>query len=269
MPNYTLTYSESSKGWPSFYSYYPDFMMGMNQFFYSFKGGNLWRHNTNETRNNFYGEQYTSTITSVFNETPLENKLFKTIVLEADDAWSATITTDIQTTGNISDSWFEKKEGSWFAFVRTTSPIPATQEEFELRSLNGLGRTTSVGGTSSAPELNFAVSVGIGSIVSVGDYAYFTLPTDTPAYSSPQLAGEITAVSVDLVNGVNQIVLDASIPGAVTPIPIQDAYFLYIKNSTAESHGVLGHYCEFILENDSTSATELFAVKTDLMKSFP
>ena len=28
MPNYTLTYSESSQGWPSFYSFYPEYMMG-------------------------------------------------------------------------------------------------------------------------------------------------------------------------------------------------------------------------------------------------
>ena len=44
--NYTLTYSESVKGWPSFYSYYPDFILGMNQYLYTFKGGNLYRHNT-------------------------------------------------------------------------------------------------------------------------------------------------------------------------------------------------------------------------------
>ena len=37
--NYTLTYSESSKGFPSFYSFVPDYMIGMNRFFYSFKGG--------------------------------------------------------------------------------------------------------------------------------------------------------------------------------------------------------------------------------------
>ena len=68
--NYTLTYSESVNGWPSFYSYFPDFALGMNQYLYSFKGGNLYRHNTNETRNNYYGVNYDSTITGVFNEQP-------------------------------------------------------------------------------------------------------------------------------------------------------------------------------------------------------
>ena len=87
---YTLSFSPPAEGWPSFYSYVPDWMQGMNQYFYSFSGGNLWRHNTNETRNNYYGVQYNSTVQSVFNQEPVTNKLFKTISLEGDDAWGAT-----------------------------------------------------------------------------------------------------------------------------------------------------------------------------------
>ena len=66
----TLSYNNDSKGWPSFYTYYPDYMIGMNSFFYSFKGGNLFRHNTNTLRNNYYGVQGESSITSVFNPKP-------------------------------------------------------------------------------------------------------------------------------------------------------------------------------------------------------
>jgi hypothetical protein len=64
---YTLSYSESSKGWPSFYSFTPEFMIGMNSFFYTFKGGNLFRHNTGAQRNTYYGQFSNATITSVFN----------------------------------------------------------------------------------------------------------------------------------------------------------------------------------------------------------
>ena len=109
MPNYTLTYSESAQGWPSFYSFNPDYMIGMNNYFYSFKGGNLYRHNVNEVRNNFYGAQYNSILKSVFNLSPLENKLFKTLNLEGDDSWDATMDTDIQDSGFIDADWFEKK----------------------------------------------------------------------------------------------------------------------------------------------------------------
>ena len=71
---YTLTFSPPAEGWPSFYSFIPEWMQGMNQYFYSFSGGNLWRHNTNETRNNYYGVQYDATIQSVFNQEPVTNK---------------------------------------------------------------------------------------------------------------------------------------------------------------------------------------------------
>jgi len=82
---YTLTYSDSAAGWPSFYSFIPDWMIGMNNYFYTFKGGNLYRHNVNTNRNTFYYEWWLqlgnpdgaftpSRVTSVFNDVPLEKK---------------------------------------------------------------------------------------------------------------------------------------------------------------------------------------------------
>ena len=91
----TVSYSENSKGWTSFFSYIPEQMVGMNNFFYSFKGGNIYQHNTNALRNNYYGVQYMSQIKSVFNEVPLENKVFKTLNIEGENAWTATLETDL------------------------------------------------------------------------------------------------------------------------------------------------------------------------------
>lgn len=267
MPNYTLSYSDSAKGWPSFFSFVPDWMIGMNNYFYSFRGGNLYRHNTNETRNNYYGAQYNSQITSVFNDAPLQTKLFKTINLESDSPWDTNLETDIQTTGYIEEDWFVKKEGSWFAYIRNSGETPAESSEYVLRSVNGIGRSSSVTGTTSNPVINFSISplVNIGSIISVGDKVYFS----TPPYTIPELAGKVTNIEIDLPSGINRITLDATITGSVTPIPIQDAYIMFIKDSVAESQGVLGHYCKFTITNDDTEATELFAVESDIMKSNP
>jgi len=267
MPNYTLSYSDMVGGWVSFYSYYPDWMIGMNNYFYTFKGGDLYRHNVNANRNTFYSpwwvkvgtpnNAYTpSTLQSVFNTAPLENKLFKTINLQGDAKWSVTLETDLQFSGFIEANWFEKKEAAFFAFVRNN-----TIGEFALRSVNGIGRSQSVVGGN---VINFAVPISIGSIISIGDYLYFS----PPPYTTPVLAGRVTAITIDLINSVNQLTIDTSIAGT-TPIPIQDAFFLYVKNSVAESHGVLGHYCTFNIENTSTSKVELFAVQSDVMKSFP
>ena len=268
MANYTITYSESSQGWPSFYSFLPDWMIGMNNYFYSFKGGNLYRHNVNETRNNFYGVQYKSFLQSVFNDIPLENKLFKTMNLEGDAPWDANMITDIQDSGIIQDNWFEKKEASWYAFVRNAGTTPAQPGEYALRSVNGIGRSATITGTGASVQVNFAIGsspIDIGSILSIGDMLYYALP---PSYSAPILFGRVTNIQVSYPVGLNRVTVDTTISGATVP-PIQTPYLMYIKNSVAESHGVLGHYCVFNLENDRTSKVELFAVESEVMKSYP
>ena len=91
MAETTLTYSNASNGWTSFWSYVPDMMIGMNSSFFSFKNGSLYEHNTNATRNNFYGVQYNSTITTIFNQGNTETKMFKTLGLDSTNPWTATI----------------------------------------------------------------------------------------------------------------------------------------------------------------------------------
>ena len=276
MANYTLTYDEGVQGFPSFYSYYPDWMIGMNNYFYTFKGGNLYRHNVNENRNTFYSQWWTqvgtpleafkpSEMESVLNTSPLENKLFKTLNLEGDDSWAATIETDIQDSGFIDASYFEKKEQSWFAFVRNEGlgSTPAELPEFALRSVNGIGNSTTVSIVGQTSTINFATTIQIGNILSVGDYFYFLSATNQPVY-----AGNVTAINTDLRRGVNNVVIDTS-PAGTTSIPTNVETFLFIKNSIAESHGVLGHYAVFELTYSKNTKVELFAVESEVMKSFP
>jgi fumarate reductase subunit C len=266
----TLTYSPAVQGWPSFYSYNPDWMIGMNNYFYSFKGGNLYRHSSNNARNTFY-EQWClqnipaldpfspTTLKSVINDLPLENKLFKTMDLVGDAPWAATMTTDLQYSGFIDQSWFEKKEATWFAFVRNN-----TIGELALRSVNGIGNSILVqGGGTSSCFINFSISplISIGNIISIGDYVYF----DT----IPNFGGQVLSVNVNLAQGINQIEIDnAMINPLSVPIISNVEYFFYVKNSVAESHGVLGHYCLFELSNNYDTKVELFATESELMKSF-
>jgi hypothetical protein len=266
---YTLSYSQAVDGWVSFYSYNPDWMIGMNNYFYTFKGGNIYRHNVSETRNTFYQPWWTqiglpegsftpSTLKSVFNQVPLENKLFKTLSLEGDSRWSAALETDLQYSGYIEAPWFEKKEASFFAFVRNN-----TIGQLALRSLNGIGNSYQRTIGTGTATIKFSISpklIQIGSILSVGDYLYIG--------TTPQLVGRVFSIQVNYPIGLNQLVINTAIPGVV-PIPSDVEFYFYIKNSVAESHGVLGHYMVFNLENDSTEKIELFAVESNVMKSFP
>lgn len=275
MPNYTLTYDEGVAGWVSFYSYFPDWIIGMNNYLYTFKGGNLYKHNATDTRNTFYQpwwdrvdgivpspRAFTPTkLQSVLNASVLENKLFKTINLEGDAKWSAQLITDLQFSGFIDSAWFEKKEASYFAFVRNSSI-----GELALRSVNGIGNSLTVlNSGSSSCEINFSINplISIGNIVSVGDYVYFGTPT-------PQFAGQVTSISVDLPNGINKLVINNAMTSPLSiAIPSNVNFFFYVKNSVAESHGVLGHYCNFTITNSDTSKIELLAVESEVMKSFP
>lgn len=261
---FTLTYSETSKGWPSFYSYIPEFMMGMNNFYYSFSGGNIHQHNTNAVRNNYYGVQSFSRITSVFNQDPLVNKVFKTVNLESNAAWRSVLTTDIGNDGFVDDNWFVQKEGDWFAFIRSADSTPASLPQYALRSMNGIAQSSSFTGSGVATVINFDTTVNIGNIVSTGDNLYSAVPP----YTTPTLVGTIENIEVDLSASINRITVDATVSGGAVPAT-QDSFILYIKNQEAESHGLLGHYMEFTLQNNSTVSTELFAVESEVMKSSP
>ena len=274
--NYTLTFSPPAQGWPSFYSFVPEWMQGMNQYFYSFSGGNLWRHNTNETRNNYYGVQYNATLQSVFNQEPMSNKIFKTLCLEGDHAWAATFVSELQTTGFIDSDFFVEKEFTWFSYLRNQGVVNIdtaleAAQEFPLRSANGIGNSlTAVESPATVVTFTFPLTLPIGSIPSIGDSIYYALPPTPPeTIYTPIYLGQITSINVDIPLGTNTIVVEQDVAGGgVLPL-VNVTYVMSTKSLVAESHGILGHYGVFTLTNGDTEAVELFAVKSEVMKSFP
>lgn len=227
----------------------------MNNYFYTFYRGELYRHNSNTTRNEFYSIVYNSTVSTVFNTSPLENKLYKTIALQGAEAWSAFMQSDIQESLTINSTWFEKKEQVWFAFVRNENKTT----DYALRSVNGIGNSVSIDTSSpAAVEVNFPVSMQVSGIINIGDILYYGL--------TPTMCGEVTSVNVNLQAGVNQLIVDTT-SGSLPPTGTE--FFLYVKNPVAESHGILGHYAVTTLTHGGRTQAELFAVQSDVMKSFP
>ncbi len=111
------------------------------------------------------------------------------------------MTSDQQETGFISQSFFEEKEGAYYAFIRNSGTVPASLSEYALRSLNGLATSSNVSVAGSLTTISFATSINIGNIISIGDMVYFGNPT-------PQLAGQVTAVNQNLPAGLNDIVIN-------------------------------------------------------------
>ena len=251
MSNYTLTYSPSAEGWPSFYSFNPEFMIGMNQFFYSFKRGNLFRHNSDGARNTFYGTFTPTSMTSVFNQGPIEKKVFKTIALESDDRWFFSGVTELEE-GNINKMYFELKESTYFSHIRGLDSIPASIPAFLLRTTQGIGNALTV--ATAGGNVQITYSIDINQSLSVGDVMYHDVPT--------KLAGVVSAV-----NRETKTITVTPVAGSI--LPVAGSLTLFVKNGIAESNGIRGDYMVFTLINDNSAPIELFAIKSEVFKSFP
>ena len=248
----TLAYSETSQGWTSFFSYIPEKMIGMNSYFYSFKNGNLYRHNTNNLRNNFYGVQYTSKVVGVFNVEPNSVKNFNTFMTNDDTPWDCTFYTDLSK-GHILSSQFVEKEGGYFAYIRGSS----NSNDLRLRSSQGIGVPSTVVATvPTAVVVTFSRT--IGSIINIGD-TVLSGAIVSGAVASVQNVGVITARST------NSITINTT-GGS---IPLVSHIFLCSKDLDAEAYGLRGYYMQFELENTSTSRVQLYNVQSSIFKSNP
>ena len=246
----TLAYSNDSRGWTSFFSYIPENMIGMNSYFYSFKGGNLYRHNSDDVnRNNFYNQQYNSRMTTVFNAEQDAVKNFNTISLNSDDTWNCNILTDLST-GSINQSYFELKEGDYFAYIRSNDGT----QDLNLRSTQGIGVPISVDITTpSAVVVTF--NYNLGSMITIGANAYKN------NLGVPMKIGNIVS------KGDKTITIDTTVLGG--NIPLVSDFIFYFQNSVAESYGVRGYYMQIELENDNTSRVEMFSISSSTFKSLP
>jgi|GEM_PF-3109708 len=122
-PAYTLLYGENENSFDTFLSYHPEMMANLGVLFISFKDGQLYTHDSS-VYNNFYGAQYDSSITFVFNEAPLDKKTFLAVGEVASQVWDVPeIITDLNSYGttkmqsNLVDSDFAELEGSFEATI--------------------------------------------------------------------------------------------------------------------------------------------------------
>ena len=93
----SVSFDEQAKGWVSFFSFYstvngviskPDQMFSLKNKFYTVKNGGIWQHYSNNVkRGNFYGVDYTSEVSVIFNPNPDRSKTFKAVSYEGANGW--------------------------------------------------------------------------------------------------------------------------------------------------------------------------------------
>lgn len=240
---YTISHSERNKGWTNFWSYIPDLFLRLNNRLYTIKQGQLWLHNDidNPVRNNFYSAQYPSSIKTVINDAMAEDKIFKTLILESDQKWTAVLATNL-TGSNLSTNNFNTRESRQFSFIRGNEKT----DTMNGNSAQGIGVIASASGSL----ISFSK---IPDLVSIND-VLFQLNNE-----SKEEIGLISEIDRDS----NTITVDT----VVTAPEI--GYYSYAKKSSrVEGEEMRGYYLEVELSNSQTDAGELFAVSTNSVKSY-
>ena len=195
LDDYSLGFSEKQKGWVSRISYVPESSCSVNNIFYTFNQGNLYQHNSiNVNRNNFYGTQYNSYLTTIFNQEPSVIKSFKTLNYEGTAGWTVPLMLTDQQAGSVID--FTNKEGKWFNNINGISNINITNE---INSLGGSGKA-----------IDFYKEDNLSSLRAVGDVN----SEDTYYFSSDSNSSQNQHLGIGPLSSITTI-------GGATPSPVQ------------------------------------------------
>jgi hypothetical protein len=247
----TLTFSNTSEGWSSRWTYRPEWMVGLNNTFYTFKNGNLYQHDTNTQRTVFYNEPAYFEISTIINQSPTEIKMFKTLALDSTLALDVTGYTDLDQM-EMDISQFVNKEGEWYSYIRR----PINQLNYDLVSTQGIGIASSVTGTNTILINGEIDNINQGDLIYKADYN-----TATSEISNVLLVGTVISVSGSTI-----------VTTSFTNAPVGGNYILAAKQSSVESYGSRGYFLDLTLSRSGVEAqqdNELFAVSVSVFKSFP
>lgn len=245
--NKVLVYDDKNKGWTTILTYNPEFMIGMNNRFYSFKNGELYLHDSEQVnRNTFYGVTYPSKISAMVNEKPSDVKQLKAVSIEGNHPWDVGIDAYLNDTStpivsSLNKEDFNRKEGMWYAYVRRNES--ALHED--SKSMYGIGSVTGITGTTATVN-------GYSSTLTVGDV--ILKGSDLSAIGIVQSVtpdGNTTDIELSFVTGLSN-----------------GDFIVGVKNARIEGGYLRGYTMKLNLELTETDKVELFAVNSEVMKSF-
>jgi len=265
----TISYSDDVQGWTSFWTYIPEYMIYASNNFYTFKGGNLYFHNDESVARTIYYpfSQYQTSpycsVSTLFNNDPLDTKMYETLHIQSTIPWNTSIQTDL-IAGQIDDSWFELKEGVWFSYIRRNYNLsgPLLTNTSQLDDQLSI-RTVGIGSVLTATRAYIEFNSYPNQSFKITNTSY---PDDLYIYNNSGVLTYVGTVSY----------VDNSIPNpkvyitytSTPPSPNAGDNILAVKNSVAESYGARGYYMDVTMYHNSTSYIELFEVSALTFKSF-
>lgn len=216
-------------------------MCRLNNRFYTIKNGQVHLHNDrdNPVRNNFYGVQYGSSVTDIFNQNPQDDKILKNLVIEGNVPWDVELRTNLAVS-TLKKEEFIAKESRWFAYLRKNE----NATDLHGHSAQGLGVIQS----NSGGDIVFA---SVSATVDVGDTLF-------------QLNGN----TIEEVGTIDDIDGGTVTVNTIVTAPV-NGYFAFAKKpSRIEGGEMRGYFMEVELTNDDTGMVELFAINTNAVKSY-
>lgn len=231
----TWVYSDEDNGWLGRITFNPEDMCRINGKFLSFKNGEIYEHNQANIRNTFYGVESPSKFTFNYSQSPSERKIYKTVEIEGTDTWQLALESDLDK-GYINLSDFEKQEGVFRAYTRNSNDIVDTSK----LTYQGIGNCT-----ISGLVLNF--NFKLDDIISVGD----EVRNDTMQLVGTIVSKTATALTLNTVNNISN-----------------GSFVLCVKNQSSESSGLLGYHMIATATLSKNTKTEVFAVNTEVTKSY-
>ena len=222
----TITWGERAKGWTSFKTFHPEEGLSINNNYYTWKNGSMWRHHSGDVgRNTFYGvfanphvsengaqEWYdNSHITLLFNDAPETVKSFNTINYEGSQAKRDQFTTSTVGGVEYNDGEYYNLTAAtgWYCESITTNLQEGEVLEFkdkEGKWYNAIhGVTTSL---SNLDETEFSVQ-GLGTATAVSHDG------ETITASDPVIPDVVLTVKDDDTDDLELAIVTEDIQGLV------------------------------------------------------
>lgn len=252
MPNVTMAFDEGVRGWTSEFTFVPDSGLSLNNSYYTFLNGRVYRHNSSiEDRNTFYGISDNTVLEFVFNENPTVVKNYKSLNYEGSTGWDTELSTNMEN-GTISSTNYIEKQGEKYAWIRGED----NQYEPDLSSSNvsGIGLVDTIDGTDT---YNFADN--IPPQANVGDFAYRVESSSGTFTGDPVLVGIIESKTINSIT----ITQTGLVGDPITLDAVVGDFMMYVKDNITEKSGIIGYYNIVTMTNESVEDVELFSVNAN------
>ena len=110
-------------------------------------------------------------------------------------------------------------------------------------------------------SITLTFSQPIQDSVQVGDIAYFSSTSTVGGFST---GGEIKQIGA--ITAVTEFSIACNIPNS-DPRPQASDFILFSKDNAVNMASIAGYYAEVEMENNSTTASEIFHVSSEVVES--